>query len=149
MKLIKSKILEIKNRNFEKKNKPDTESENSQNFDLNYTFSIQYTSHRVEKICKNIRKIIKSFIPDFNLNIVYRKINLENIIIPRMKMKLDKTEKSNIIYSWTCPGCEDVQYIGETKRPLIKRIREHSYQAKTSNIKLHTDKCLKYKKTSK
>ena len=145
IKLIKSKIAEIKNRNFNKKIKSDDDSDNSPDSNMYYTLSIQYTSHRVEKICKNIRKIIKFFIPDFNLNIVYRKINLENIIIPRMKMKRNKTEKSNIIYSWTCPGCKDAQYIGETKRPLIKRIREHSYSQKTSNIKLHTDNCLKYK----
>ena len=60
-------------------------------------------------------------------------------------MKRDKIEKSNIIYSWRCPGCEKAQYIGETKRPLIKRIREHSFKQKTSNIKQHTDECLKYK----
>ena len=101
---------------------------------LYHTMCLQYTSHRTAKIGSKIIKIIKKFIPDFQLNIVYRKINLEPIILPKLKMKKHKNEHSNSVYCWTCPGCEKSSYIGETSRKLEVRIGEHSHKDKNSAI---------------
>ena len=106
-KLIVEKIKEIKNRNFNKKDRQNNHVEILKNTPhLYHTMCLQYTSHRTAKIGSKIIKIMKQFIPNFQLNIVFRKINLEPIILPKLKMKKDKNEISNTIYCRTCPGCE-------------------------------------------
>ena len=144
-KLITDKIKEIKSRNFQKKERPNNHVDILKNTPhLYHTMRFQYTSHRIAKIGSKIIKILKKFISNFQLNIIYRKVNLEPIILPKLKMKKNKNEFSNIVYTWTCPGCENLSYIGETSRKLEKRIRDHSYIDKQSAILKHTKICAEY-----
>ena len=40
-----------------------------------------------------------------------------------MKDKLNKLSKSNVVYQYSCPGCES-SYIGKTERTLFERAKE-------------------------
>ena len=57
-----------------------------------------------------------------------------------MKDKLNKLSKSNVIYQFSCPGCES-SYIGKTERTLFERTKEHVTLA-NSAIKGHLDNSL-------
>ena len=48
--------------------------------------------------------------------------------------------KSNLVYKFNCHGCE-ATYIGETKRHLCSRIREHSLKSYDTSIYKHSIKC--------
>ena len=60
-----------------------------------------------------------------------------------MKDKLSKLSKSNVVYQFSCPGCES-SYIGKTERTLFERTKEHVIRA-DSAIKGHFDNCLNVK----
>ena len=54
-----------------------------------------------------------------------------------MKNKLNKLSKSNVVYQFSCPGCES-SYIGKTERALSERTKEHVTRV-DSAIKGHLD----------
>ena len=54
-----------------------------------------------------------------------------------MKEKLNKLSKSNVVYQFSCPGCES-SYTGKTQRTLFERTKEHGTRA-DSPIKGHLD----------
>ena len=56
-----------------------------------------------------------------------------------MKDKLNIVSKSNVVYQFSCPGCES-SYIGKTERTIFKRTREHVTRA-DSAIKGYIDIC--------
>ena len=60
--------------------------------------------------------------------------------LTNMKDKLNKLSKSNVIYQFSCPGCES-SYIGKTERTLFERTKEHVTLA-NSAIKGHLDNSL-------
>ena len=41
-----------------------------------------------------------------------------------MQDKLNKLGKSNVVYQFSCPGCES-SYIGKTEQTLFKRRKYH------------------------
>ena len=49
-----------------------------------------------------------------------------------MKDKLNKLSKSNVVYQFSCPGCES-SYIGKTDRTLFERTKEHVTRANVKN----------------
>ena len=49
-----------------------------------------------------------------------------------MKEKLNKLSKSNVVYQFSCPGCES-SYIGKTDRTLFERTKEHVTRANVKN----------------
>ena len=57
-----------------------------------------------------------------------------------MKDKLNKISKSNVVYQFSCPGCES-SYIGKTEPALFERTKEHVTLV-DSEIKGHLDNCL-------
>ena len=56
------------------------------------------------------------------------------------KDKLNKLVKSNVVYQFSCPGCE-YSYIRKTEQTLFERTKEHVTRA-DSAIKGHLDNCL-------
>ena len=54
-----------------------------------------------------------------------------------MKDKLNKLNKSNVIYQFSCCGCES-SYIGNTEQTFLERTKEHVTRA-YSAIKGHLD----------
>ena len=57
----------------------------------------------------------------------------------QLKDKNPTEIRSKVVYQFTCPGDQDVQYIGFTKRSLRERYLEHKKQ--DSAIRDHADKC--------
>ena len=57
-----------------------------------------------------------------------------------MNDKLNKLSKSNVVYQFSCSGCES-SYIGKTEQTLFKRTKEHVTFA-DSVIKGHFHNCL-------
>ena len=49
---------------------------------------------------------------------------------------VSRSLRSNILYIFTCAECNSV-YVGETKRHLSTRIREHLFIDKNSNVYKH------------
>ena len=57
-----------------------------------------------------------------------------------MKDKLNKLSKSNVVYQFSCPGCES-SYIGKTERTFFERTKEQVTRV-DSAIKGHLGNCL-------
>ena len=56
-----------------------------------------------------------------------------------MKSKMNILSKSNVVYQFSCPGCES-SYFGKTERTLFQRTKEHVTRAELA-IKGHLDNC--------
>ena len=54
-----------------------------------------------------------------------------------MKDSLNNLTKSDVVYQFSCPGCES-SYIGKTERTMFERKKEHVNRA-SSAIKGHLD----------
>ncbi|KAJ8978024.1 hypothetical protein NQ317_000483 [Molorchus minor] len=67
-----------------------------------------------------------------DITIAYKNENTIAQCYSRLKSKTSKLEKSNVVYQITCDSdiCGGV-YIGQTKRYLKDRIREHEYEIRT------------------
>ena len=74
------------------------------------------------------------------VNFVWRFSITKISFFTNMKGKLNKLSKSNVVYQFSCPGCES-SYIGKTDRTLFERTKEHVTRA-DSAIKGHLDNCL-------
>lgn len=80
---------------------------------------------------KNVSENVNRTLRKFDLNIVYTIPKKLNRLIKKGKDEIDKMHKTDLVYMINCNDC-DAKYIGQTKRQLITRIKEHS-----SNIKKH------------
>ena len=62
----------------------------------------------------------------FALNIAFRpKVKLRQLVAkPRRSSNVDARHVQNVVYKIPCKTCS-MSYIGETSRPLLKRIAEH------------------------
>jgi len=131
-KIIKEKINEIKNRNFEPKPNKAKRLEEAKNPNLTHvTISLPYTSFRCSVVASKIHQILKKYTPNFKLRIAFSTLKLSSIILPRLKPQIDTYHNSNLVYKFTCP-CSDT-YIGETTRLFDTRILEH----RRTNIRVH------------
>jgi len=57
-----------------------------------------------------------------------------------MKGKTPLLSKSNVVYKFSCPGC-DQSYIGKTNRTLKERTIEHAWDDNNSVVKQHINTC--------
>ena len=57
---------------------------------------------------------------------------MEKKVITNMKDKLNMLSRSNVVYQFSCPGCES-SYIGKTDRTLFERTKEHVTRANVKN----------------
>ena len=141
--LIEAHIDEIKGRDFAPAfDRAAHEKEIQENPDRNFTLSLPFTSMRCEKIQSNIKKIIKSFAPSYSLNFAWSSERLSRFYNPLLKSKQDPFEKPGVVYQKTC-NC-GVSYIGETKRRLSSRIKEHGRPSCKTAISEHIFNCPLY-----
>ena len=142
--LIEAHINEIKNRNFSPSfDKVEQEKEVKENPDRNYTLSLPFTSNRCEKIQSNIKKIIKTFAPSYKLNFAWSSERVSRFYNPLLKAKTDPFERPGVVYQKTCSCGES--YVGETKRRLCSRIKEHGRPSCKTAISEHILTCPVYK----
>ena len=74
-------------------------------------------------------------------NVVFKTIHTTQKLSFRTNMK-DRTPKeycSNVVYQFTCPGC-NASYIGKTERNLSERCKEHA-TTRNSAIGCHFYEC--------
>ena len=140
--MISERIELIKKNNFVPKKVIDWNAEIKDNPNRNFSISIPFTSNRCQKIEKKIRKIIKSITPNFNINFCWRNIKLSQLITPKTKPATPKLECAGTVYKFKC-FCK-ICYMGESQRPLIKRIAEHSQRSSKSAITKHIYSCPAY-----
>ena len=59
-------------------------------------------------------------------------------VLPSLKSSVDKSLKSGVVYKITCPRCNSC-YVGQTRRHLITRIKEHV--RKNAPVSIHMTSC--------
>lgn len=125
IKLFLNSKLEKCSKNSENKN------EKSDYFKLPYLGDISIcTKKKVSKLCKRFckNKIIQLVFVPFKVGDIFS-----------VKDTIPNTLKSYVVYKFSCAGCNSC-YIGETKRHLTTRIKEHLGTDKNSHIYQHLNK---------
>ena len=79
------------------------------------------------------------FVPTFRVNVCFRNVKVTKLFSRHAKAETDVFERSNCVYNYDCV-CKDT-YIGETRRCLIVRIRDHQQNSRNSNISHHIQNC--------
>ena len=129
-KLIDSKIIETKRKNFQPSDRSSKRREEIQTFpERNHRLCIAYTSHNCHNISRKIISCIKNVTPQFNVDICFSNVKLSRYYTPRLKCSIPMLEKSGVVYKFLCPCSKS--YIGETKRVVRIRISEH-YKIQTN-----------------
>ena len=144
-KLVRDKIKEVRERNFQKKVREfDFEKEKHENPDRFHTLCLNFTSERCQKVERFIRNFIREITPDFNVMFAWKSVSLNNIILPRLKRRVNMLESHSVVYRFKC-DCKS-EYIGETKRLLADRASEHGQKSRKSEISSHIFECKEYEK---
>jgi hypothetical protein len=137
-KLIRSKIREIKARNFQPRPKP---AESVKIPNSSYTIVLPFTSHRCENVSRKIIRALKKVTPKYKVNFAYQLCKVGQVVTPRLKSFEPLVDTINLIYQFTC-DCS-TQYIGETYRRLKTRAKEHGQPSRDSEISRHIFKTKK------
>ena len=99
---------------------------------------IPFTGKQGEFLVKKLlKKIQRNLIQPVKFVVIYdtKKISY---FLPK-KDKIPNPSRSNIVYEFTCPGCNS-SYVGKTERNLATRLSEHSDPQKSS-ISKHLSEC--------
>ena len=100
--------------------------------------NIDYSREKVEHLLKKYFKKL-GLSTNQKVNFVCCCSVTKMSLFTNMKDKLNILSKSNVVYQFSCPGCES-SYIGKTDQTLFKRTKEHVTHA-DSAIKGHLDNC--------
>ena len=115
-KIIKNRIKFLSNKNkFETINEYDRESNLNSVGNKKY-FSIPYLQGVSEKFNGALNK--------YKFQLVHKPMNNLSKFIKTGKDRVKKDERSNIVYKIECKDC-DYSYVGQTKRKLKTRLKEH------------------------
>jgi len=116
-KKIKNRLITIK------KNKISEECETNDNKDINKTMVVPY----VKNISFGIKRIVKNCV-----NVRFSIPKKLDSIIKKGKDKLEVEQNTGVVYRLDCEDCEQV-YIGQTKRHLETRVKEHRNNIKNAS----------------
>mmetsp|Transcript_38992 Transcript_38992/g.50408 ORF Transcript_38992/g.50408 Transcript_38992/m.50408 type:complete len:196 (-) Transcript_38992:204-791(-) len=73
---------------------------------------------------KEVEKMLKSLCKSLDIKLLYKRtMNLGNLLSPSRPQK-PLLEKKNVVYRIPCKECSSA-YVGQTKRKLKTRLREH------------------------
>jgi len=133
---VDSTIREIRNQNFEKTgNKSNYQELKSNAPNQFYTLCIPFTSNRCEKVASKLIRLLKTKTPDYHINIAWKLEKLQRFFSHKLKMPVPNLEKIGVTYKFDCL-CQE-SYIGESKRQLQNRIKEHNQISKQTAISNH------------
>jgi len=121
-----------------KKDSINWEEEKAEFPERNFILSIPFTSKRVSNVTKELRKLIKSFLPEFNLHVAHRTLSVRNSIISNLLPKYEEKNVTNTVYVFSCK-CQS-EYIGESEN-LNKRIQEHQQPKRNTAVFKHIKQC--------
>jgi len=93
------------------------------------TYNNEHNNNNITNYCaipykKNFSKKISKSIINSGLKIVFTCNNKLNSFIKTNKDDLSLTQKCNVVYKISCSEC-NASYVGQTKRQLNTRIKEH------------------------
>ena len=114
-KTIQDRITKLSKNNFETINNID------QNFDLELT---KKTNYFIIPFLKRTSNKFNGILKKYNLQPVYKPLNSLNKFITLGKDKISKDDHSGVVYKIDCKGCNHT-YVGQTKRKLKTRLKEH------------------------
>ena len=97
-------------------------------------YKLPYIGSYSSSTKKKIHELRKTFCENTNLKIAFSPFKLQDLF--SSKDCLPVALKSFVVYKFTCAGCQSC-YIGETKRHLPTRIKEHLQTDKKSHILQH------------
>ena len=134
--LVESTIREIKNKKFENSGNQNNYAELKTNApNQYYTLCIPFTSTRCEKVASKLIRLLKTNTPNYHINIAWKLEKLQKYFSHRLKMPVPELEKIGVTYKFDCLCHES--YIGESKRQLQNRIKEHNQKSKQTAISNH------------
>jgi len=113
-----------------------TNTESKTEFNKNYTMTIPYICN----VSEDVKRIIKNMV-DVRYTIPRRL----DTIVKKGKDKLDTQQETEIVYRINCKNC-DKAYVGQTKRHLATRLKEHKNNIRnvSGNFSVVTDHRLKF-----
>ena len=85
---------------------------------------------------KLVKKLQRNLTEPVKFVVLYQTKKI-SYFLPK-KDKVPDLQRSNLIYEFTCPGCNE-SYIGKTERNLNTRLKEHLDPAKSAISKHLTD----------
>ena len=98
---------------------------------------IPYLGRKGEFLVKKlVKKIQRNLTEPVKFVVLYQTKKI-SYFLPK-KDKVPDLQRSNLIYEFTCPGCNE-SYIGKTERNLNTRLKEHLDPAKSAISKHLTD----------
>ena len=83
--------------------------------------------------------MLKTITPNYQVNLAWTTIKLRSSITFRLKPEVPYLEKSGVVYSFQC-YCPAI-YVGETKRKLESRIRDHNQGSRATAVYTHIKTC--------
>ena len=112
-----------------------------------HTFCLDYNSHRVDFYAKQLIKKLKTITPDICINLCYRSRKISQLYSYTFKPIQQLFNTSNCVYKFQC-YCS-YAYIGQCRRMLKDRAREHKQPSKSLGILDHMLNCETYKTRKK
>jgi hypothetical protein len=103
-----------------------------------------YIGTKGEQLLRALKRKLLRCLNITNVQIRTRVTTTKLNLFTNAKDKVPKQNKSNVVYQFTCPKCNN-SYIGKTDRTLLERVKEHAYKDKESAVYKHLDCC--YDKT--
>jgi cytochrome c-type biogenesis protein CcmH/NrfF len=103
-----------------------------------------YIGTKGEQLLRALKRKLLRCLNITNVQIRTRVTTTKLNLFTNAKDKAPKQNKSNVVYQFTCPKCNN-SYIGKTDRTLLERVKEHAYKDKESAVYKHLDCC--YDKT--
>ena len=134
--LVNNTIREIKTKNFQNNGNKNTYKELKANAPNQfYTLCIPFTANRCEKVISKLIHLLKTNTPSYHINIAWKLEKIQKIFSHKLKMPVPELEKIGVTYQFDCL-CQE-SYIGESKRQLQNRIKEHNQKSKQTAISNH------------
>ncbi|CAN0061766.1 unnamed protein product, partial [Heterosigma akashiwo] len=88
---------------------------------------------------KELQPALRALCTRLNLKLLYKRtVNLGNLLAPR-RPSTGGMQQKNVVYKISCKQCE-VSYVGQTKRTLATRVKEHSRSVDAAKTSLFVDR---------
>ena len=126
--LIDREIKKYLNKNF-----ADNTIENRDNKIVCY-YKLPFIGSYSNNTKKKISELCKRFCKQTNIKVVFSPFKICDLL--SAKDSLPNALKSYVVYKFTCAGCQSC-YVGETKRHLPTRMKEHLETVSKSHIFQH------------
>ena len=95
---------------------------------------LPYQGQKGESVMKQLTNTIRKTLPNTATRVTYKGTKLSTKFNTKDREKFEHVH--NIVYEAKCPDCP-ANYIGETNRRLVERIKEHAKKDKNSHLLRH------------